>query len=170
VDNPLGLPAAWTDTGLVGQAVDLGLVLVLAACLGLAAPSAVLRFRRPVGDARLQMRWFALAAAVLLGWIVFSAVAENSEASGQDPLWSEICFASATALIPLACGMAILRYRLYDIDRIVCRTLSNATVTGLLVATFTVIVVSASRRQDLVRVVHTSLQPEGATLWLTSRA
>jgi hypothetical protein len=145
VDNPLGAPASWTDTGSVGQAVGVGLILVLTACLGLAVLSAVLRFRKSNGDARLQMRWFAWAATVLMLWLLFSAVTAKSDANGLDPWWAEVGFAVATALIPLACGVAILRYRLYDIDRLISRTFAYAIVTGLLVAAFATIVVSASR-------------------------
>ena len=98
-------------------------VLVLCGCLALA--STVLRFRRAVGVERLQMRWFTFSGVVL----VLSSFANN-----------DYVFAVAACLVPVSCGVAILKYHLYDIDRIISRTTSYAIVTGLLLATYAAVV------------------------------
>jgi hypothetical protein len=86
--------------------------------------SLFVRFRRARGDERQQIKWFASAAALTLAWII---VAE--EQSGEIvALWGLLVIAS----IPVATGMAILRYRLYDIDRIINRTLVYGVLTGIL--------------------------------------
>jgi hypothetical protein len=97
--------------------------MLLVAGLG-AVISLFVRFRRARGDERQQIKWFASAAALTLAWII---VAE--EQSGEIvALWGLLVIAS----IPVATGMAILRYRLYDIDRIINRTLVYGVLTGIL--------------------------------------
>jgi hypothetical protein len=97
--------------------------MLLVAGLG-AVISLFVRFRRARGDERQQIKWFASAAALTLAWII---VAE--EQSGEIvALWGLLVIAS----IPVATGIAILRYRLYDIDRIINRTLVYGVLTGIL--------------------------------------
>jgi hypothetical protein len=103
--------------------LQLGGPMLLVAGLG-AVISLFVRFRRARGDERQQIKWFASAAALTLAWII---VAE--EQSGEIvALWGLLVIAS----IPVATGMAILRYRLYDIDRIINRTLVYGVLTGIL--------------------------------------
>jgi hypothetical protein len=103
--------------------LKLGGPMLLVAGLG-AVISLFVRFRRARGDERQQIKWFASAAALTLAWII---VAE--EQSGEIvALWGLLVIAS----IPVATGMAILRYRLYDIDRIINRTLVYGVLTGIL--------------------------------------
>jgi hypothetical protein len=156
VDNPLGVPPTLGD-GSWGESLAVVLVAILAICFFLAVLSVVLRYRRSSGTLRLQMRWFVFAAVIVAAWMVISALAVKGDG---DPLWSEIVLALVIALIPLSCGIAILRYHLYDIDRVISRTASYAIVTGLVLAVYAVIVTSASR------VLHSNspLVVAGATL------
>ena len=85
-------------------------VASLAGCASL-----VLRFRRARGEERQQLKWFAYAAALL--------VASNLVGSLLLPGGSDLGAAFTIALLPIAAGIAILRYRLYDIDRLINRTL-----------------------------------------------
>jgi hypothetical protein len=85
-----------------------------------AAGSLVVRFRRARGIERQQLRWVALAAALVvpagvavLGGMVLGATVVLTWATG-----------ACVAVLPLAIGAAILRYRLYDLDRIISRTLA----------------------------------------------
>jgi hypothetical protein len=96
----------------------------------------VIRFRRSTGDARQQYKWFAAGAAVTItGLIVMTTVEARANLSG---LLSAVNVLATLVIIalPLAMGMGILRYRLYDIDRIISRTLAYALVTGLLIGVY----------------------------------
>jgi hypothetical protein len=96
------------------------LVVLAAAAFG----SLVLRFRRSRGEERQQLKWFTYAAALL----PLTAVLAGVLAAPLDNL----AFAVLTVCLPVASGIAILRYRLYDIDRLINRTLVYGLLTALL--------------------------------------
>jgi hypothetical protein len=101
-------------------------VTTLAVVVG--AASLVVRFRRATGVERQQLRWLAWAAAVA---VLGAAVALGGLAVGATALvtWA---ISSTFAVMPLAIGAAILRYRLYDLDHIISRTLGYGLLTVLL--------------------------------------
>jgi hypothetical protein len=103
-------------------------LVVTALAVAVAAGSLVLRFRRAQGVERQQLRWVALAAAlmVLAGPIVLASVALEIPvlAEWAPPVW--------VVVLPVAVGAAVLRYRLYDLDRIVSRTVAYGLLTLLL--------------------------------------
>jgi hypothetical protein len=101
----------------------LGGPMLLLAGLG-AVISLFVRFRRARGDVRQQIKWFASAAALTLAWII---VAEQQ--SGEIVALSGLL---VIASIPIATGIAILRYRLYDIDVLINRTLVYGSLTLML--------------------------------------
>ncbi len=102
-----------------------------------AAVLAVRRFRRATGQERQQFKWLAASALLLL--ITFPvAAAFNSSNYGGIP------FSVALVGLPVSVGIAVLRYRLYEIDRLISRTISYAILTGLLVAVFIGIVALAT--------------------------
>jgi hypothetical protein len=88
----------------------------------------VLRFRRARGTERLQLRWLAFAAAVtgVLALVVLVGMVVGATAVLL--LAAGVCM----AVLPLATGAAILRYRLYDLDRIISRTVAYGLLTVLL--------------------------------------
>jgi hypothetical protein len=93
------------------------------------AGSLVVRFRRARGTERQQLRWVALAAALAApGSVVLLAAA----AMGASPDLLGWVAGTCFAILPLAIGAAILRYRLYDLDRIVSRTLAYGLLSVLL--------------------------------------
>ena len=94
-------------------------VASLAACASL-----VLRFWRARGEERQQLKWFAYAAALLVTGNVVGALVRPSS--------GDLIAALTIALLPVAAGIAILRYRLYDIDRLINRTLVYGLLTALL--------------------------------------
>jgi hypothetical protein len=109
-------------------------VSTLAVVVG--AGSLVVRFRRARGVERQQLRWVASAAALV---VVAAVVALGGVAVGATALvtWAiSACF----ALLPVAIGAAILRYRLYDLDRIISRTLAYGLLTLLLGGGYAVVV------------------------------
>lgn len=124
--DPHQLAAAY----LLYQRVDVALMLVAVASL-------VVRYRRSTGVERLQVRWVMFAAALAVSGFVLCVT--------FSPDNTVVAFAILFPLIPIACGVAILRYRLYDIDRIISRTVSYAIVSGLVLATYALVVTSASR-------------------------
>jgi hypothetical protein len=91
----------------------------LAACASLVA-----RFRRARGEERQQLKWFAYAATLM---VISSVVGGMLFPAGGD-----VGAGITIALLPVAAGIAILRYRLYDIDRLINRTLVYGLLTALL--------------------------------------
>jgi hypothetical protein len=124
--SPLAAPPALS--GLLALAGAASVVTLLVGLLA-AAGSLVVRFRRARGLERQQLRWLALAAA-LSAVMLLAAVA--SAVLGA-PLGVVLIAAGiSVAVLPLATGAAILRYRLYDLDRIISRTLAYGLLTLLL--------------------------------------
>lgn len=134
IANPLGVGAL---RGL-RDIVDLPLFLVEVSLLLLAVISLVLRFRQARGDERQQLKWFASSGA-LLG-IIFAAGPVLWATPGGNVVWPFL-FAIAVSAIPIAIGIAILKYRLYDIDVIIRRTLVYGVLTVLLAAVYWGVVV-----------------------------
>jgi hypothetical protein len=100
---------------------------VLTALLLPAVSSLVVRFRRAVGVERQQLKWFGYGVALLTLLGVFGPIAD---AAG--PVTRALVFPVLVSGIPAAIGIAVLRYRLYDIDRIINRTLVYGLLTALL--------------------------------------
>jgi hypothetical protein len=95
--------------------------------------SLFVRFRRARGDERQQIKWFASAAALTLVWVL---VFGQSTLRGLPGAIVALSALLVIPSIPIATGIAILRYRLYDIDRIINRTLVYASLTAILVGVY----------------------------------
>jgi MFS family permease len=111
--------------------------LTLVALTGLSLALLVLRFRRSRGTQRQQLKWFTYAALLTVGsWVFQVATSLNERLSG--PVWLLWLLFSTLSLwiIPAAIGIAILRYRLYDIDRLINRTLVFGLLTALFAAVY----------------------------------
>jgi hypothetical protein len=143
--NPLAVPTLYRLLAVPGVA---GIVVVLVSVL-VGAASLVGRFRRARGVERLQLRWLALAAAVAAGLLLVALVAGYL---GKDAVVLT-CLSLCVALLPLATGAAILRYRLYDLDRIISRTLAYGLLTVLLGLGYAAVVLGLGR-----------LLPQGSSL------
>jgi hypothetical protein len=115
--------------GLVDAAITAGVAFGVAGLVA-GAWSLVVRFRRATGVERQQLRWLALAAAltVPLGAVVAAGVAMDAVTGVIPSVAAGVCL----ALLPLATSAAILRFRLYDLDRIISRTLAYGLLTVLL--------------------------------------
>jgi hypothetical protein len=124
VANPLGLR---TLEAPLQAATGVALAVTVLGVL-VAAASLVVRFRRARGTERQQLRWVALAAAAvsLAAALVLAAMLTETPALFG---WG---LGLCAAVLPLAIGAAILRYRLYDLDRIISRTLAYGLLTVLL--------------------------------------
>ncbi len=142
-DNPYTLEAlssfADSPTGRVATAVLDTLSGTAVLVLGLVTVGdLVRRWRWSEGPERLQMRAFALGALVMVILLVLS-IATVSFGSSQ--LLENLGTTLAISAPPLAIGVAVLRYRLYQIDRLISRTVTYALVAGLLAAIFAAIAV-----------------------------
>jgi signal transduction histidine kinase len=131
VGGPLGsgsdlppIPAA-----IASVLESVGIVLYVAALMA-AALSLVLRFRRSAGDERQQVKWFGVAA-VLTG-----AILPFAFLLWRDTELVEVIIPLALLPLPIAATIAILRYRLYDIDLVISRTVVYGVLTIVLGATF----------------------------------
>jgi hypothetical protein len=126
IRNPLGIEG-FTN---VYRAV---LYIMAPVLTGAAALSLFVRLRRAVGVERQQIKWFAYAAAAS---VIATSLAYIIPAVIDTPLWFErVGFALNIAFIPaipVSIGIAILRYRLYDIDLLINRTLVYGALTALL--------------------------------------
>jgi hypothetical protein len=113
---------------LVHLVVQAGIPLML--LCGLASVVALLvRFRRSRGVERQQLKWFAFAGAVTVAGLVLILF---PSASGWIGPVSPLVALPILLSLPVAAGVAILRYRLYDIDRLINRTLVYGLLTGIL--------------------------------------
>ena len=137
-----GLPRIRNPFGLEGHpwVVDAaqGVILLLPLCILASAVSLVLRFLRSRGEEREQIKWLAFAASILgLGFssfVILGTIAPDV-LGGVDRLWENLLEDAVTlsfAGIPMAVGIAILRYRLYNIDLLINRTLVYGALTATL--------------------------------------
>jgi hypothetical protein len=126
IGNPLGV-AALAD-GPLTAAFPVGALLILAGLMA-GAVSLLSRFRRAHGLERLQLRWLAMGAALAAVALLVALTALVVEGDG---VVLQAAVGICVALLPLATGAAILRYRLYDLDRIISRTLAYGLLTVLL--------------------------------------
>jgi hypothetical protein len=140
VRNPFGLEALpW----LVG--VTYILLPLLPLCIFASAVSMVLRYRRSSGEVREQIKWIAFVASFaglsfLISMLTQLVVVFMSDGNvPRIPWWFEL-LSSAVVLgftaVPVAIGFAVLRYRLYDIDIIINRTLVYGSLTAMLVVLY----------------------------------
>jgi hypothetical protein len=136
IDNPIGIEG-------LGYVEDLPVFGVLggvyAVCVVGAAASVVVRFRRSRGVERQQMKWFVYAVAPVLLVTTDGFLPE---------IISSVALAAVVIGLPTAIGVAVLRYRLYEIDVLINRTLVYGSLTALLVTTYvgSIVVLQATFR------------------------
>jgi len=103
---------------------------LLIACWLASIASQALSFRRSSGERRQQLKWLLAGSAATLVAVGLAALLRNV------PWLSDVIGVIGFLALPVSIGVAVLRYRLFDIDRIVSRTLAYAIVTGLLVGVY----------------------------------
>jgi hypothetical protein len=157
--DPFAAPAAgwypWLRTAI--------LILVPAALLAGGAAAAA-RFARSSGEERLQLKWFAMAALLVVATIIPLALAPQIGLSpaveGAAVPVLKVAFCLAMAGLFAAIAVAVLKYRLYDIDRVISRTLAYAIVTGVLAGVYAGLVLLATQGFGL----HSTVAVAAATL------
>jgi hypothetical protein len=128
--NPLALVPGWPLWPVVLAGPPLTLVLTAAGVM-----SMVVRLRRAQGVERAQLRWLVWSMAFIVVGFIIGLVGDSVFANGLNGVvWLPAII--AFSLPPLAIGVAVLRYRLYEIDRLVSRTLAYGVVTVALLAIF----------------------------------
>jgi hypothetical protein len=103
----------------------------------------IVEFRRSAGATRQQFKWITAGALITMAGIVVMTLAESGTSSAALTSVVNVAATYAVVAFPLGMGFGILRYRLYDIDRIISRTVAYALVTGLLVGVYAGLVLLA---------------------------
>jgi hypothetical protein len=151
LDNGPSSPGWWN----VLQDVVFG-TLAVGWLLTLAGQAA--SYRRSSGERRQQLKWLLGGFAACLAGVV-TAISVG-DAAGLWGVVGHVAQVAAIIALPVTVGVAILKYRLYDIDRIISRTLAYAIVTGLLVGIYAGLVLLA---QQVLR-LHSTVAVAAATL------
>jgi hypothetical protein len=137
-----GLAAIDNPTGWFAVAQRIFVLFSLAVLLCSVARQ-LLNWRRSSGERRQQLKWLASGLVVGVSGLIVSLLTGGSTAPGE-LLVSNIAMVGIAAL-PVSIGLAILKYRLYDIDRLISRTVGYAIVTGLLVGVYAGLVLLATQ-------------------------
>jgi len=154
VDNPAG-SSAWLGS------VETVILPVMAVFWLVFVARQVASWRRADGERRQQLKWLMSGAAVCMAAITIIGVGGTLDTSASPAVQAATNVAAIGILaLPVSIGVAILRYRLYDIDRIISRTLAYAIVTGLLVGLYAGLVLLATRVMSL----HSTVAVAAATL------
>ena len=135
VENP------WTVSSAVLTAVRTVAATVSNALVVAAALSLVIRMRRAEGDARRQLRWIAIAVVPVAALLVIAFVAAYTDHKAL----LNAAAAGIVVLIPVAAGLAVTRYHLYDVDRILSRAVTYLIVSGLVIGTYVAVVFVVAR-------------------------
>ena len=157
--NPLGIfPQHGWFAGFVAA------VVIAAFAAALCAVASVFARRRGASpELRKQLAWLGYVGVVTVFWILLlvpgAALSPGDNSSLGTVLWVVMILTPVIG-IPVACVVAVLKYRLYDIDRLISRTVSYAVVTGLLAGMYAGLVLLAGH----VLPVHYSITVAGATL------
>jgi hypothetical protein len=141
--NPVGVPKPAGDI-LYATAQGGALLIAIA---GLAAiGSLAVRYRHAGTAERAQLKWLVYAGALIVTALVVEVLLQKTMGTGTAANNLQNALSTGViALVPLAIGVAILRYRLYDIDRIISRTLAYAIATGLLIGIYAGLVLLATQ-------------------------
>jgi len=123
-DNPLGIEGV--DT-FFSTAEDVTALLLLALLVATAA-SVIVRFRRSRGDERQQLKWMTYSVVVMVVSLAFSPLVTGDV--------GDLLFAATIILVPAATAIAMFKYRLYEIDRVISRTLVYGALTLILGAAY----------------------------------
>jgi hypothetical protein len=151
---PLAVPAAGGILGPLGWTAD-ALILV---CWAIIMARQVSRYRRSAGNQRQQLKWLIGGATCCVVATTITIFAGNYSSQAAQAVQDAADLGAA--MLPAAIGVGIVKYRLYDIDRIFSRTLAYAIVTGLLVGVYLGLVLLAS----LVRPSNSPVVVAGSTL------
>ena len=139
---------------LVSPPVLAAMLICFPAAFVVSGAAIVVRFVRSAGEERLQLKWFAAAAVLLV--VTFIALVLTNSNSVAAAILNNL----ALLCLDAAIAIAVLKYRLYEIDRVISRTLAYAIVTGLLVGVYAGLVLLATQ----VLAIKSPVAVAGSTL------
>jgi N-terminal 7TM region of histidine kinase len=128
--------------------------LLVALCLVASLAGQVASWRRSSGERRQQLKWLMTGLAAIVAGAGISSVPGTGAIGGA-------CYLAGLFLFSLCVCVAVLRYRLFDVDRVISRTLAYAIITGLLVGVYAGIVLLAT---EVLRLHHSTVAVAVATL------
>jgi signal transduction histidine kinase len=137
ITNPTALPALQP----AADAVRVGLVYLVGLGLIASGVSLVVRFRRSRGDERRQLLWLVFVVVPLPVFVVLAFVGASND---LDAL-TIVASGGFVTLVPAAAGLSVLRYRLYDVERLVASTLTWVLLSTILLATYGLVVWTGAR-------------------------
>ena len=129
IDNPIGIEGLASPTNLPAFVV---LEVLFAVGVGGAAASVVVRLRRSRGVERRQLDWFAYVTTLFFGGAMLTGVGSDVTGVGWLGSFSFLLSILGLVCLPIAVGIAVLKYRLYEIDIIINRTLVYGSLTVML--------------------------------------
>jgi hypothetical protein len=135
LEHPAGIGLVWVIVENIGF---FALLISWVVWLAVQVP----KYRKSSGERRLQLKWLYSGAAVFIACLGFGLF-QPDNATGLAAVAGGV-LAAGTAALPIALGIGIMKYRLYEIDRIISRTLAYAIVTGLLVGMYAGLVLLAT--------------------------
>ncbi|HJU03193.1 MAG TPA: hypothetical protein VJ966_18510 [Actinomycetes bacterium] len=160
IPNPLG----WEAAAGVLRPVNATAQVLATALVAVAALSIVMRLRRASGVERQQLKWLAYAAVVLAAYYLLSYLYTQGAVRSVPPLIDTAVSGLSLVVVPAAIGVAVLRYRLYEIDRIINRTLVYGLLTAFLGAVYAGVVLVLGQLSGGLGATQPSWAAAGATL------
>jgi signal transduction histidine kinase len=138
IDNPIGVNLSGTTGTDIEESLLFGVFgIIFVAGILASVASLVVRFRRSRGEERQQLKWF-LSAAVLVALTLIPSITIPGY---DDTTASTIIFGLAIGFLPVSCGIAILKHRLYDIDVVINRTVVYGALAAFITAVYVAFVV-----------------------------
>ena len=154
LDDSIRSPSWWIVLSNVFLALG-------AVCWLVSLAAQALSYRRSSGERRQQLKWLMAGSAIaFIGLVPVLGYAGSTSAYSGGPTAEAAVAVAGFAAVPLSIGVAVLKYGLFDIDRIISRTLAYAIVTGLLVGVYAGLVLLATR----VLSFHTPVAVAASTL------
>ncbi len=135
-----GAPPFREATGPLGDTLSAVFFPLLSISLLMASVSLVVRYRASLGEERLKLKWLAFSGGFVIASLVVLLVTGSWNLAVTDA-WEAMLLALAFASVPAAIGVAVLRYRLYDIDVVISRTLIYGSLAVLIAGLYVGIVV-----------------------------
>ena len=111
------------------------------ACGVVCVAGLIVRFRRSRGPERQQLKWFTYGGVVFVAGVVVSVASVIGPGNNNASAWANAIQQLSTVAVPIAIAIAVLKYRLYDIDVVISRTLVYGSLAGFITAVYVGIVV-----------------------------